>query len=269
MSDRRRLTGPANLIKPNIPEIVSNIDNKNQENTNSTSSIPSFFIKHAIINNANGSAYLEINNTIIEVSIFGPRPIRGSFIERGSLSVECKFLNHIIQPMQDSEPSKTGMSNIEHRLSSYLESCILPCILLEKYPKSTIDIQVSIISIDKSMVNSKSNSSLLWLMNWIVICTSIALIDSKIEIKDVISSGQIKLTRNGKIKIGIEDDEVEECIDALISFMNLRNDEIVGIWLEGNQSNLTESEMSLIIDECNKMSKIIRANMNSYLINNI
>lgn len=293
MSDRRRLLGPSGMIIPNIPKqqqksIITTTT------TTSTSTIPSFFLKHSIIDNANGSAYLEINNTIIEVSIFGPRPIRGSFIDRASVSVDCKFLPHIIQPMgsifNDTTTSgvgggggisssnrgyRTGMNNIEHKLSSYLETCVLSSLILEKYPKSTIDIQISIISIDKEI---GGGHLLLWLLQWITCCCSLALVDSGIEMKDIISSGQVRLTKLGKIIIGGNSDKTltEDGIDGLVSFMNLKNDEIVGIWFEGegddnNNENslLNESNMEKLIIECNKMSKIIRANLNSYLINSM
>lgn len=293
MSDRRRLLGPSGMIIPNIPKqqqksIITTTT------TTSTSTIPSFFLKHSIIDNANGSAYLEINNTIIEVSIFGPRPIRGSFIDRASVSVDCKFLPHIIQPMgsifNDTTTSgvgggggisssnrgyRTGMNNIEHKLSSYLETCVLSSLILEKYPKSTIDIQISIISIDKEIGGSHL---LLWLLQWITCCCSLALVDSGIEMKDIISSGQVRLTKLGKIIIGGNSDKTltEDGIDGLVSFMNLKNDEIVGIWFEGEgddnnneDSLLNESNMEKLIIECNKMSKIIRANLNSYLINSM
>lgn len=291
MSDRRRLLGPSGMIIPNIPKQQQKSIITTTTNT-STSTIPSFFLKHSIIDNANGSAYLEINNTIIEVSIFGPRPIRGSFIDRASVSVDCKFLPHIIQPMasifNDTTTSgggggisssnrgyRTGMNNIEHKLSSYLETCVLSSLILEKYPKSTIDIQVSIISIDKEI---GGGHLLLWLLQWITCCCSLALVDSGIEMKDIISSGQVRLTKLGKIIIGGNSDKTltEDGIDGLVSFMNLKNDEIVGIWFEGEgddnnneDSLLNESNMEKLIVECNKMSKIIRANLNSYLINSM
>ena len=290
MSDRRRLLGPSGMIIPNIPKQQQKSIITTTTNT-STSTIPSFFLKHSIIDNANGSAYLEINNTIIEVSIFGPRPIRGSFIDRASVSVDCKFLPHIIQPMasifNDTTTSggggisssnrgyRTGMNNIEHKLSSYLETCVLSSLILEKYPKSTIDIQISIISIDKEIGGSHL---LLWLLQWITCCCSLALVDSGIEMKDIISSGQVRLTKLGEIIIGGNNDktEAEDGIDGLVSFMNLKNDEIVGIRFEGEgddnnneDSLLNESNMEKLIIECNKMSKIIRANLNSYLINSM
>ncbi|EEQ43360.1 conserved hypothetical protein [Candida albicans WO-1] len=253
MSDRRRLLGPSGMIIPNIPKQQQKSIITTTTNT-STSTIPSFFLKHSIIDNANGSAYLEINNTIIEVSIFGPRPIRGSFIDRASVSVDCKFLPHIIQPMasifNDTTTSggggisssnrgyRTGMNNIEHKLSSYLETCVLSSLILEKYPKSTIDIQVSIISIDKEI---GGGHSLLWLSQWITCCCSLALVDSGIEMKDIISSGQVRLTKSGEIIIGGNNDKTstEDGIDGLVSFMNLKNDEIVGFGLKVKVNGMT------------------------------
>ncbi|KAI5967739.1 MTR3 [Candida margitis] len=316
MSDRRRITGPVNTSTPNIPAALnlpsSTTSNNNTSGTSSTSStsgattssnqVPPFFLKHGLITNSNGSAYLEIDNTtIIQVSVFGPRPIRGSFIDKASVSVETKFLSHVSQPQSDifnnnssnsssnnnrdtpqaSSGYRTGMTPIEHRLSSYLESCILPSIILSKYPKSTIDLQVSVISTDPKC---QGVSGMLWLMQWIVVASSLAIIDAGIEIRDVVSSGVVKLMANGDVRIGQDldrhqqeeklhdTDAGEDGVYALVSFMNLKNDEIVGCWFErdGNGDDeklqLSEIEMEKLIDECSKMSKLIRANLNSYLL---
>ncbi|RCK62397.1 Exosome complex component MTR3 [Candida viswanathii] len=162
MSDRRRILGPLGMIHPNIPATPQ----QQQQQQPPPLPPPPFPTQrhptHGIISNANGSAYLEIANTILEVSIFGPRPIRGSFIDRATLSIECKFLPHIIPQPQGAvfndgttKNTRTGMTGVEHRLSSYLETCFLPCLVLEKYPKSSIDIQVSIISVDRELTEGE------------------------------------------------------------------------------------------------------------------
>ncbi|KAI5950933.1 MTR3 [Candida jiufengensis] len=273
MSDRRRILGPSNTIIPNIPQ-HQNINTKNS--TKLENEIPKFFLKNSIIKNSNGSSYLEIGSTIIEVSVFGPRPIRGSFLDKASISIETKFLNNVPQPLSDffnfknlsnngNEKPIVGMSNIEHRISSFVENCILSTILLENYPKSTIDFQISIISIDPSATGI---SGLLWLINWIMICTSLAIIDTGIEIKDIISSGIVKLNSNGDVLVGENLLQEEDSgIFALISFLNLKNDEIVGCWFESINMEVNEENMNILVDECSKVSKLIRANLNSYLIN--
>lgn len=274
MSDRRRLLGPSNTIIPSVG-ISSNADSIEVEknDTRSKDQIRKFFLKTSTIENANGSAYLEVGNTIIQASIFGPRPIHGSFVNRASLSVECKFLPYISQPgdsifnTQDTFNNnsngfgKTELTNVEQKISSYIETCLLPSIILEKYPKSTIDIFINIISIDET---ANSNSLLLNLINWIVNCSSLALVDAGIELKDIVTSGQVRLIDGEIIMDPISSDLG---VDALISFMNLRNDEIVGIWLEGGD-DLNDEAIETIIKGCNAMSKKIRSNINSYLLKN-
>ncbi|CAK9436321.1 uncharacterized protein LODBEIA_P08790 [Lodderomyces beijingensis] len=279
MSDRRRITGPVNRIIPTIPTPPTKISPSPPKSSSSSSSPPQFYLKTNLIQNSNGSAYIEIEGTIIQVSIFGPRPIRGSFTERASLSVETKFLPHINQPCSinfnnsEASSSSSNMTQIEHRLSSYLENCMLPSILLEKYPKSTIDIQVSVIAMDPRRVHGQSG--LLWLMSWIVVCASMAVVDTGIEVRDIVSSGCVKLVQSsGKVVVGgdvdrEEDEESESAgTTALVSFMNMNNNEIVGVWMESDSSQeMSESEMALLIDECCRMSTLVRANLNSYLIN--
>ena len=145
---------------------------------------------------------------------------------------------------------RTGMNNIEHKLSSYLETCVLSSLILEKYPKSTIDIQISIISIDKEI---GGGHLLLWLLQWITCCCSLALVDSGIEMKDIISSGQVRLTKLGEIIIGGNSDKTltEDGIDGLVSFMNLKNDEIVGIWFEGEGEGDDNNNEDSLLNESN------------------
>ncbi|ODV79412.1 exosome exoribonuclease [Suhomyces tanzawaensis NRRL Y-17324] len=271
MSERRRLLGPANTFIPNIG-ITSTTEEAVK--TRKRDEIRKFFLKTGLIENANGSAYLEADGTIVQVLVFGPRPIRGSFIERASFSVECKFLPHIAQPNEgifntgsnnNNGNYRTGLTNIEQKISSYIETSLLPSIILEKYPKSTIDVFITVISSDsiEDHGGKTTNSGLLNLVNWVLNCSSVALADSGIELKDIVSSGVVRLDKEG---IVLDPQETGgEGIDGLVSFMNLRNDEIVGFWMEGDE-DLEEKDVERIIDGCNTMSKKIRANINSYLL---
>lgn len=164
------------------------------------------------------------------------------------------------------------MTNVEQRISNYIETCILSCLILEKYPKSTIDVNISVISVDEVDVMLKGNQGLLWLIGWIGCCVSVAFVDSGIEMRDLITSGQVKLRGDDKVVIGGADDEENndenvESIDALVSFMNLKNDEIVGVWFESNFDGVSVEQSTKAIEECKKMSRTIRANLNSYLLN--
>mmetsp|Transcript_6141 Transcript_6141/g.7541 ORF Transcript_6141/g.7541 Transcript_6141/m.7541 type:complete len:286 (+) Transcript_6141:12-869(+) len=277
MSDRRRLLGPVNAKLPNVGISSDSSTKHTIVDKKRNDEVRKMFLKSGLVTNANGSAYLEVGDTIIEVSVFGPRPIRGSFIDRASFSVECKFLPYVTQPNEITFNGKAtnfnnngrpSLTNIEQKISSYLETSLLPCILLEKYPKSTIDIFVSVISTNS---NPNSNSSLLNLINWITNCSSLALVDSGIELKDIVTSGQVKLNQKSNELTfdpiySSDNIDNEDSIDCLVSFMNLRNDEIVGFWVEGKQEELNETIVTKLIEGCNEMSKQIRSNINGYLL---
>ena len=235
--------------------------------------IRKFFLKTGTIENANGSAYLEVGNTVIQTSIFGPRPIHGSFVNRASVSVECKFLPHISQPCDEvfnshengtnTTHGRTELTNIEQKISSYIETSLLPSIILEKYPKSTIDIFINILSVDEG---SNSNGDLLNLINWIVNCSSVALVDAQIEVRDIVTSGQVRLVEDSVV---MDPTSTRPGINALVSFMNLKNDEIVGIWLDDDHDGITDKKVVKLVGGCNEMSKKIRSNINSYLLSSL
>lgn len=265
VQDRRRLLGPPNAKVPKLGQ--SSDPNSSQEpiaESEKSNDIRNFFIKTGLINNANGSSYFEIDDTIIEVGVFGPRPIRGSFIDRASFSVECKFLPYINQPMSQifNNQDKSHLSNIETKISTYVETALLSSILLEKYPKSTIDIFINVISFNSS------KNSLLNLINWIINSSSVALVNSGIELKDLVTSGQVIYNEKSeelRKDCSIINDGDIECV---ASFMNMKNNEIVAFWIEGDKNEINENKLNNLINGCNDMSKIIRQNINSYLLNN-
>ena len=138
------------------------------------------------------------------------------------------------------------MNSIEQRISTYVETALLPCLLLENYPKSTIDIYVTVIA--------NKSASLLELTNWIVNCSSLALVDSAIEIKDIVTGGVAT----------IEDENDSKNSQCLASFMNLRNNEIVGFWIDGGQE-LNEKVLTKTLETCQERAQVVRRNFNGFL----
>lgn len=276
------MLGPTNTIIPNIGILL---DPKKETNAlKEPNDIRPFFLKTGIIANANGLAYLEVGNTILEVQVYGPRPIRGSFVERASFLVECKFLPHIFQPHEValngtdlSSNSNTcgsnwrqGLTNIEQRILTYLETALLPSIVLEKYPKSTIDVFVSVLALEDVRGEPDEHKTLLLnLIGWAVNCSSLALVDSGIEVKDIVTSGNVQYTpASGQSECDAIEGQ-ENTLDALVSFMNMKNDEIVGLWLEGYQQQVSEEAVLHMIDGCDSMAKRVRANINAFLVKQV
>ncbi|EDK39931.1 hypothetical protein PGUG_04029 [Meyerozyma guilliermondii ATCC 6260] len=248
ISDRRRLLGPSEARFPSVG--VSSSLEREMKSPDEETAKSSMFLKTGLVDTASGSAYVEADDCIVQVSVYGPRPIRGSFIEKASFSVECKFLPYVTKVAaehQNTNPNgKPGMNSIEQRISTYVETALLPCLLLENYPKSTIDIYVTVIA--------NKSASLLELTNWIVNCSSLALVDSAIEIKDIVTGGVAT----------IEDENDSKNSQCLASFMNLRNNEIVGFWIDGGQE-LNEKVLTKTLETCQERAQVVRRNFNGFL----
>ncbi|CAN3363844.1 exosome complex component Mtr3p [Diutina catenulata] len=236
--DRRRLVGPPNSITPVVGISSNPADIATDPACDPQSD--KFFIQAGNIDNANGSCYMEIGNGAITLacSVFGPRPINNSFINKASFSVETKFLPNVPQPssvFNNDDTPRSELTNVEQKLSSFVETSLLPAILLEKYPKSTVDVFVSVIACAEEV-------SLLRLASWMVNCSSVALVNAEIEVRDVVTSASAE--------------------SSLASFMTMADDAIVGLWLEGDADKVDES-----LDVCLAQAQAIRANINQYLLN--
>ena len=296
LGDRRRITGPADA-RPLFFETTQPTPLILQKPLRKNDEIRSFFIQTGLLTNTNGSAYLEIDNTLILVSVFGPRPIKGPFMNKASFQVETKFLPYVEQPnylnkanlfdlnheeefsikrnIDITSGSYSSYSNIEQKISSYVHSAFLPSILLEKYPKSTIDVFISVLSTDPK-------DNVLSLISDISNCCALALVDSGIELNDIISTGVCRVLKDNTVVLdptsiissgfningdGNENKNIEY-VDAVMSFMNCKNDQIVGFLTDGNL-NLDSQLVAKLIESSNVMAKQIRANIDSYLIGQI
>lgn len=268
-TDRRRLTGPSDVKTP-LRGISLGASTLPKKFTPPDSSPRKFFVKSGLTKNANGLAYLEAGTTIVEVGVYGPRPIRGSFIDRASFSVECKFLPYLTQPNEvifngsEKRNARTSLTHIEHRISKYVETAFLPSICLEKYPKSAIDIYVNVIAFD-AQTQTLSN-----LVAWVVNCTALALVDSAIEVKDLVTGGHARMEHDGEVKMDAvvdSGDETVEGTECVASFMKMHENQMVAIWVESNGSlEVDEQGLEKLMNGCDTMATEVRKNLNGYLL---
>lgn len=264
MSDRRRILGPNDAKIPRLGKLSGREAEKKQLPAND--GVRKFFIKTGLTSNANGLAFLEVGESVVEVSVFGPRPIKGSFIDRASFSVETKFLPYITQPneiLYNGEKAQTmgrsGLTAIEQKISSHIETAFLPAIILEKYPKSTIDVFVNVLSFNSN------TTSLLNLITWCVNCTLLAMVDSGIELRDLVTSGYASVTGNvARLDSPVCDDTNVECT---ASFLTMKNNEMTSLWVDGSDATeVTEDLLVKLTSACSEMSQLVRENINGYLL---
>ncbi|CAF3322572.1 unnamed protein product [Rotaria socialis] len=144
------------------------------------------YISKSLINQANGSSYIELASTKVTCAIYGPRETSSTSDESYSkclLETSIKFSpfarSHRIDPRLIQYDNDEDCE--ESELCSRLEEALLPCILLHKYPKSQIDIIIDVIEDDGQH-----------LLSAIILSATVALIDACIELYDTVVAKSLK-----------------------------------------------------------------------------
>jgi len=140
--DRRRITGPEESRPPAFEQVETELPKKREGR--GPNDIRPIFLKTGLINQANGSAYIETDRTKIACAVYGPRQLKNApYSDKGKLKVEVKFAPfscvHRRVPNKDAEDR--SIANLVHQ-------AILPAVRLELLPKSSIDIFITILEND-------------------------------------------------------------------------------------------------------------------------
>ncbi|TDL24783.1 mRNA transport regulator 3 [Rickenella mellea] len=145
--DRRRVNGPEESFPPvydSDEEDELSGSNLNTRQGRSSADIRPIYLKPGLINQANGSAYIETEKTKIACAVYGPRQSRSTtYNEKGKLNVEVKFAPFSCTrrraPMRDAE---------DRSIAVLIQQALIPSLRLELLPKSTIDVFIVIIEND-------------------------------------------------------------------------------------------------------------------------
>uniref|UniRef100_A0A060TID0 ARAD1D37752p n=1 Tax=Blastobotrys adeninivorans TaxID=409370 RepID=A0A060TID0_BLAAD len=238
LQDRRRILGPTDTVRLRVPREgdFPKVE-REQERSRGPHEMRKIFLKQGIVANASGSAYVEIGDCQIQCTVNGPKPVRGLFTTQADLAVEFKFA-----PTTSTRTSLHGNNPeaaLETHIASFVQSSVGPSILLDKYPKSSIHILLTVLSADS---NTKSLAAAA------VCAASVAVVDAGIAIRDIVTSGSVLLERQGAEIKSYSDPQCsgeEGDIEAVVSYMTARNDEITGIWFEGGAISPREMESTL------------------------
>ncbi|CAN1182201.1 Exosome complex component RRP41-like [Linum perenne] len=201
---------------------------------------PAFF-RTAAVNAASGSAYAEFGNTKVIVSVFGPRESKKAMMysDVGRLNCNVSYTN-FATPVR-------GQETDNKELSSMLHKALEGAILLETFPKTTVDVF--------ALVLESGGSDL----PVVVSCASLALADAGIMMYDLVAG--VSVASLGKNLMIDPVQEEESCQDGslMLTCMPSRYEvtqlTITGEW---SSSNLNEA-MQLCLDACSKLAKIMRS----------
>ncbi|CAF0853732.1 unnamed protein product [Didymodactylos carnosus] len=229
--------GPEELFDPLQFAVDLEMTDKSSDNgvrdVNSLKNDDRVFISKGLITKANGSSYVELGLTKITCSIYGPHETTtDESYSKCLLDTSIKFSPFSrpkrIDPLRITYENSNEMDDTEEaELCSMLEECLLPCILLHKYPKSQIDIIIDIIQED-----NEAN-----LLSAIVLSTTVALIDACIELYDTVVAKSLKIDSN---------------LLTVCYMPNLA--QVSSLFFDGE---LTTNELDKYVDECIKQCHIL------------
>ncbi|KAI0807497.1 mRNA transport regulator 3 [Fomes fomentarius] len=175
--DRRRINGPEESFQP-----VFDLDEEEETRWKPGSprkgrgarDIRPIFLNAGLINQANGSAYIETERTKIACAVYGPRQSKSTtYNEKGRLNVEVKFAPFSCTkrrvPIRDAEDRSVAVQ---------IQQALVPAVRLELLPKSTVDIFITVIENDGIEGCIASGS----------VAASAALADAGIEMLGLVAS---------------------------------------------------------------------------------
>ena len=131
-------------------------------------------IKAGVLKNADGSAYIEFGENKILVGVFGPRDVHPKHMANTDTGIlRCRY--HM-SPFSVTERKNPAPSRREIEISKVLKEALEPAVILEKFPRTAVDIYIEVLQADGG-----SRCAAL-------AAASVALADAGIPMRDMVSA---------------------------------------------------------------------------------
>ncbi len=126
-----------------------------------------------VVNNAEGSALVAYGNTVVIAAVYGPREIPQKYLELPDKAI-LRVRYHML-PFSTPEERKTPTpTRREVEISKVIRTALEPVVLLEKFPRTAIDVYIEVVQADGS---TRAAS---------ITAASLALADAGIPMKDLV-----------------------------------------------------------------------------------
>ncbi|KAB5540486.1 3' exoribonuclease family, domain 1-domain-containing protein [Coniochaeta sp. 2T2.1] len=249
MTDRRRINGPAAAT---IPPVYLEDGVEEQKASRLIRSRPSdalrkLYLKTGVTPSASGSAYLEIETTFksgvsglkLSCSVHGPRslPKSAPFSPHIILSAHVKYASFATKQRRGYIRDSS-----ERDLSVHLETALRGAIIADRWPKSGVDIVVSIIEGDQDRGEAAGTGDETWdIMNVLSGCVTVAsaaLADAGIDCVDTVAGGVSALVVDEAGAESVVMDPVPSehgkiMAACCVAYLPTR-DEVTNLWFKGN-----------------------------------
>ncbi|RAP47483.1 MAG: exosome complex exonuclease Rrp41 [Methanosphaera sp. rholeuAM74] len=174
-----------------------------------------------VLNNADGSAYIECGNNKIIVGVYGPKELYSKKHAKVDGAVlRCKYN---MAPFAVNERKRPGPDRRSVEISKLISEAITPCIFLEKYPRTSIDLSIEVLE-------AEGGTRCLGIVG-----ASLALADAEIPMKDLISACAVGKVDDRIVLDLSEKEDKEGQADMPIAILP-RTNEITFIQMDGHLS---------------------------------
>jgi len=149
------------------------------------------YLKTGVISHAKGSSYVELGDTKVMVGVYGPReiPKRSDFSMKGIISCEFKFAPFACKARRGHQRDSE-----ELELGSLLKECLESSVRMNLYPKSCIDVFVTVLEDGGGTLSAA------------ITATGLALVDAGIGMFDCLVGASVGV-RGGRLVVDPDHDE--------------------------------------------------------------
>lgn len=244
-TNRKRINGPGISVKP-IEKKTIQVKSKKGEirkNNRSIENIRPIFMKSNVIKKANGSAYYEAENIKVICGVYGPRSSKRSMVsDEGNLYCEFKFA-----PFSCRKRCGYIKNAQEREFSLILQQAFSPAVRLNLYPKSTIDIYVTVLENDGTAACLAAAIS----------CASVALTDAGIQMYDLVAASSATCIDGNLCLDPDASEETETNGSLMLSYMPSLK-EVTHVLYTGKMDPEQSIEaIELCIDACNSIKTVM------------
>ncbi|KAJ1984174.1 3'-5'-exoribonuclease [Dimargaris verticillata] len=265
--DRRHVTGPERSVAPlpagSMNEAVATTQaqtamffdtQRNRQDGRTIDAMRPIFLKTGLINQASGSAYFEQNNIRVACGVYGPRQnTQAQFNENARLDCGFKFATFACDKRRQFQRDPE-----ERELSQILIQALTPAVRLGMYPKSTIDIYVTVIQSDGWWSTLAAA----------ITCASVALVDAGIDVIDIVTASAVLVLPDGNVVDATQQEEQAlsaqppKCHGSLVVAQLPTHNEIAHVVQTGK---MTPAQLTKAIDTCLGDSAKVHSVVSYYL----
>ncbi|KAG5982621.1 hypothetical protein E4U55_001664 [Claviceps digitariae] len=243
MSDRRRINGPAGATQP--PFYHENIPNTPFGDRDPGLTRP-VYLKTGVTPSASGSAYLEIQERRdsagfglkLICTVYGPRslPRSAPFSPHVVISTHVKYTSFATQKRRGYLRDAS-----ERDLSLHLETALRGAIIADRWPKSGVDVIVTVIEADRrtTVDHGVDDWNTMTVLGGCITVASAAIADAGIDCVDTVTGGVAALVMSNDNKaqpvvvidpiLSEDDTVVAACCVAYLA----GRDEMTNLWYRG------------------------------------